>query len=246
MQALPVFAVGASSGGAFVLQLALAGAPLAGVCSQIMALPLHLLRRHLPLAAAKGSDSSNSSSRGRGGSSSQGAGAGGEGGRQAVFPPTMFVHMPRDVDTAQLVVQDMALLQQQLCVGGAWLALAQGVAVHEVRVAPQPLTPWRLHQEAPDEISRQLAQRLFTLFQRKGLLTAEGLLKEDPRLYPWQQLVAAEVEGGEKLRLEADLSGLSEVLNLLWAQHEIVANTTADMLNFFEAHTGSAAGSIGR
>lgn len=39
----------------------------------------------------------------------------------------------------------------------------------------------------------------------------------------------------DKLRLAPDISPLSEILNLAYAQHEIVSDTTDAMLDWFEA-----------
>lgn len=94
LQSLPVYALGASSGGAFALVLA-QHFPLAGVCSQVMALPLHLLQLGLEHHSS-------------GGSSAPGA-----------PPPHMYVHMVRDVRTAALVHENVELLRQRVSGLGA-------------------------------------------------------------------------------------------------------------------------------
>lgn len=43
------------------------------------------------------------------------------------------------------------------------------------------------------------------------------------------------------LKLAPDQSGLSEVLNMAYASHEIIADTTAQMLDWFEAQPVAAA-----
>lgn len=84
---LPLFALGASSGGAFVLALA-SELPLTGVVSQIMALPPHMLTAFVERRRVNG--------------------LGG------AYPPVMFVHMPRDEHTASLAEQNMQLLTEQV------------------------------------------------------------------------------------------------------------------------------------
>ncbi len=41
-------------------------------------------------------------------------------------------------------------------------------------------------------------------------------------------------------RLEPDKSPISEVLNVLWAMHEIISSTTSLTLDFFEEHTAKS------
>jgi hypothetical protein len=44
--------------------------------------------------------------------------------------------------------------------------------------------------------------------------------------------------GAKQLRLTADASPLSEVLNVAWAAHEITSDMTAEMLDWFEHQLG--------
>lgn len=82
---LPRFALGASSGGAMVLALALR-MPLDGVCPMIMAVPPQLLETRPGDPAS---------------------------GKTWAFPPTFFSHMERDSNTARAVAADMAALKKQ-------------------------------------------------------------------------------------------------------------------------------------
>ena len=90
---LPVLALGASSGGAFALALATELPIIAGVVCEIMAMP-GLAERAKAL--------SNS------GGGKEGAASGG--GRK--FPPTAFIHMPRDGGTAALVAANAKALAE--------------------------------------------------------------------------------------------------------------------------------------
>ena len=238
----PIAALGASSGGAFVLQLA-ALMPLAAVVPQIMAIPPHMLRPHTD---------------GR---------KGGKGGRSAVFPPTLFVHMGRDERTAERVRRCINHLQ------------ASGSRAAEIVCSPLPLTPHffssRIASLAPAD-----SKELFIAFRASGLLLDDGHLRDDPRRSNWREVVQASrvaprlpgVAPGVADSLEPDRSAISEVchvttqfflipltciltvvcsrvhqvLNVAWAVHEITADHIGESLDFIEkaADEGAVAGSF--
>jgi predicted esterase len=98
----PIFAFGASSGGAFALALGARRAPaLRGVIAEIMG--------HPSLAAWVG-----------GGGATGGANAAASKSKPK-YPPTAFIHMPRDGDTAALVAVNAAELKQAVRAGGRCL-----------------------------------------------------------------------------------------------------------------------------
>ncbi|GLC39963.1 hypothetical protein PLESTB_001632400 [Pleodorina starrii] len=194
--ALPLFAVGASSGGAFVLGLPLVmpGA-WAGLAVQIMGGPPGLLRRYRSLN------------------------------QSAPWPPTMFVHMPRDQNLAQLVEANLEELGEG------------GVRTHEIRVRPQPLTPLYLAQRCAPEVDERTSRAVYDALKSADYLDARGFLRHNPRSpYPpgggWRAILRA--AGLEGLRLQPDASPISEELNLLYAGHELTSETTTDMLDWLE------------
>lgn len=89
------------------------------------------------------------------------------------YPPTVFVHMPRDGRTAAGLARDMEALR------GA------GVAVAEIRIQPRPVTPEFL--ERSRQISAGMAAGVVQALRKAGLLAREGggakegLLLQDPR-----------------------------------------------------------------
>eukprot|EP00878_Enallax_costatus_P017682 GHUV01018578.1.p1 GENE.GHUV01018578.1~~GHUV01018578.1.p1 ORF type:complete len:285 (+),score=54.53 GHUV01018578.1:714-1568(+) len=131
MTGVPVYALGASSGGAFALVLPWYF-PLAGVCSQIMALPTDMYEHFLnsPVARtlsagdgfnAAGVTRNNSEapivkSTGAVGMEESGSTAVGAlvGGEAVKSPPVLFVHMPRDQHTAQLVAENLEARKQKV------------------------------------------------------------------------------------------------------------------------------------
>ncbi|KAG2499115.1 hypothetical protein HYH03_002699 [Edaphochlamys debaryana] len=140
------------------------------------------------------------------------------------YPPTMFVHMPRDTHIGQLVSMDVEDMRKE------------GVVVREVRVHPQPLTPLYLAQRCAPEIDEPTSRAIHEAFRAADYIDAAGHLRHNPRAAPsWRRLLAgAQVPGLDRLRLESDASPLSEELNLLFAGHELTSETTTDMLDFLE------------
>ncbi len=176
LEGLPVFAVGASSGGALALALPAVMPEVAGVIAQVRGVDPAALR--LP------------------------------GGRK--FPPTVFIHMPRDEDNAAAVRADVAALR------------AARVPALEIEVRPRPVTPAWLADRSP-LISLEVATVIVGALRADGLLAANGSLTEPPRpATPRWAAAVAPVGGGLSLKL--DESHLGELLNLAWAKHELVSD----------------------
>lgn len=186
---LPLFALGASSGGALAALIPF-HLKLQGSCVQIMAVPAEVYK---------------------------GAGA-------AVaypFPPMLFVHMVRDGATGAGVAQDVAVLT------------AEGIAAKAIAVAPRPLTP-SFFSDRISNVTVESSKQIFDALQTAGLTEANGLLKQDPRRTgdEWRAALKPHVEGQD---LRPDLGAIPEELNLAWAGHEIVSDTTDEMLDWFES-----------
>eukprot|EP00937_MAST-01D_sp_MAST-1D-sp2_P001590 g1590.t1 len=233
LQGLPVFVLGASSGGALALILPLAVPELVAVCAQIMAVPPSLFA-----AAARGD------ARGDGG----GGGGGGSGGRGTKqphsyrYPPATFEHMERDEGTSAGVAMDIAELKRL------------GVPTREVRVRARPVTA-AFFSDAIDEISPAQSAALHGALQGAGYLAsssgedgagAEGadLLLQDPRRSDWREVLRAAPAVASVLKgdsLVADESALAEEMNVAWAMHELTAEHIEDTLSWFERVGGLSA-----
>jgi hypothetical protein len=193
----PLYALGASSGGAFVTQLPFYVANVSALCVQIMgAAPESLLPR---------------------------AGA--------TFPPSRWVHMPRDAAMASFVASALTALQS-----------AEQTA-EEARVAPQRVTPDFLALRVAS-IDANASAAVAAALQAAGLLDGEGFLRADPRRSDWRAALSSLPAG--TLRgdtLAADASPIAEELNVAWAQHEIVSDGINDTLAFFKRHARARSGS---
>lgn len=186
---LPMFALGASSGGALVALLPF-HLKLQGVCLQIMAVPSEVYKG---LATAN----------------------------VHPFPPMLFVHMVRDGVTAAGIAKNVAALTQE------------GVATKTIGVTPRPLAT-SFFSERIEGITTATSQRLFLALQEAGLVAADGLLRENPRQRGdlWRDAFKLRVEEKD---LKLDLEAISEELNLAWAGHELISDTTNEMLDWFES-----------
>jgi predicted esterase len=195
---LPMYALGASSGGSFALALPV-HIPLAGVCAQIAALPLEVFER-LFTQIQEGNSGST------------------------VYPPTYLIHMPRDTFT-----------RKHVRLAAAYLA-DQKVPVHQVLIEPRPITATFLAERLPTFLDQAAAEQLVQEFKAAGLLGKDsGMLLENPRGSGWREVVAKSPSASiQKLPTAADKSGLSELLNLAWAGHEIVSDGTDAVLAWFE------------
>ncbi|GLI63475.1 hypothetical protein VaNZ11_006449 [Volvox africanus] len=197
LSSLPLFALGASSGGAFVLGLPLVmPGRFSGLGVQIMGAPSGLLQRYRMMS------------------------------QSAPWPPTLFVHMPRDANLAQLVAENIQELQDG------------GVRTREILVQPQPLTPLYLTQRCAPEVDEQTSRELYDTLKAAGYLDARGYLRFNPRSQHnggWRGILKeAGLVGLERLRLQPEASPIAEELNLLYAGHELCSETTTDTLDWFE------------
>ncbi|GAX78849.1 hypothetical protein CEUSTIGMA_g6287.t1 [Chlamydomonas eustigma] len=195
---LPVFALGASSGGGFVMALG-GEIPLAGICSQIMGLPMKLMQIVLETSKRRG----------------------------LKYPPTILMHMPRDNDIALLVQENVLALKEH------------GTVVKVIQVTASPLTPSFLGEVVGSEINAPLSTLIFGEFRSSGIIGNDGMLKEDPRMTDWRAIVM-NLNGTSHLRLQPDSSPLSEILNVLYAKHEIVSWHTMETLQIFEENEASS------
>lgn len=196
--ALPLASLGASSGGAFVLQL-VSLVPMAAVVSQIMAVPPYVLHESMP--------------------------------------PTLFVHMPKDVRTASLVHKCVRKLR------------SDGRTAKVIEVGPQRISA-DFFRARIEGLKQEPAVALESSLRSAGLLDADGFLVHDPRQTPWRQAIqqttglSAMLPGpggaeGPPDSLRSDESAVAEALNVAWAMHEIVSDQISTTLHYIqEAFTG--------
>lgn len=183
LQKLPVTALGASSGGYFVSDLAK---------------EVNFSSRALMISA----------------------GVFGSMGVPVGYPPTFFVHMPKDLRVKRLIEKNMAALKKK------------GVSVKEVRCLEFPLTRTILTERIPG-LDETVSASLFELFQEKGFIDEKGYLKNDGRATRWKQALKEKDPSMEKYEW---LDHVEEELNLAFAYHEMTSLPIGDILDWFESH----------
>lgn len=221
----PLYALGASSGGSFVLCLPLV-ADLRGISPQIMGLGEQHLRYVLQHMGDKLLPKPQQQA-GEGAQAQQQEPELTEEEARALrpYPPALFQHMARDRLTANVVAQNIQML------------LDRNVSVKEVAVDAQPLEPTFLSDRIigfPEDLSRQIASTL----KAHGLIGVGGHLKRDPRstVHDWQWLIREHVPAlnEDVWPLQPDASAIHEELNIAYASHEIISDHIDEMLDWFE------------
>lgn len=146
-------------------------------------------------------------------------------GRQ--YPPTAFVHMPRDAENLAVIQQNIQTLQ------------SAGTRVLEVRIPPRPITVEYLMQRSP-LIDKPMAEGVVDALVATGVLLPNGTLTEPPRPVTdrWAPLVQPVIGN---LSLVKDESHLGELLNLAWAKHELVSDDAEAVMTWLQSNANSNA-----
>uniref|UniRef100_A0A1J3GGK2 Secretion-regulating guanine nucleotide exchange factor n=3 Tax=Noccaea caerulescens TaxID=107243 RepID=A0A1J3GGK2_NOCCA len=135
------------------------------------------------------------------------------------YPPTLFVHMPKDVYRQQKIREFLEGLRME------------GVDAAEIECLDLPLSPGFLADRIPG-LDPDVSAKLFKLFQEKGFVDEKGYMKRDGRRTPWKQALS-----GYKISLEESLvTPVEEELNLAFAYHEMTSLQSEQIFNWFESH----------
>ncbi|XP_042401544.1 uncharacterized protein LOC121991627 [Zingiber officinale] len=132
------------------------------------------------------------------------------------YPPTLFVHMPKDLRAKRLIEKNMASLKKK------------GVSVKEVRCLEFPLTRTLLTERIPG-LDEAVSASVFELFQEKGFIDERGYLKSDGRASRWKQALKEKDPSMEKYEW---LDHVEEELNLVFAYHEMTSLPIGDILDW--------------
>lgn len=128
--------------------------------------------------------------------------------------PTFFLPMSRDEGTLQAVDENIEALQRA------------SVPVRKQLVGDVPVS------DELEEHQISHGQQITSLLRAKGFLDAQGKLKVDPRTSQWRSVVKRVI--GATDSLVHDESGIAELLNVAYAQHEFTARYADEALNFCE------------
>ncbi|OMO60802.1 hypothetical protein COLO4_33735 [Corchorus olitorius] len=136
------------------------------------------------------------------------------------YPPTLFVHMPKDVSRHQKITEFMQVLKNK------------GVEVSEIECMELPLSPTFLSDRIPG-LNHTVSARLFNLFKEKGFIDENGYMKRDGRATSWRKAL----QESKITVLKKDLEHpVQEELNLAFAYHEMTSLQSEQIFNWFESH----------
>ncbi|KAJ4896161.1 Uncharacterized protein Rs2_22955 [Raphanus sativus] len=137
------------------------------------------------------------------------------------YPPTLFVHMPKDVHRQQKIREFLEGLRME------------GVDAAEIECLDLPMSPGFLADRIPG-FDRGVSGKVFEVFRKKGFVDEKGYMKRDGRRTPWRQALS-----GYKISLEESLvTPVEEELNLAYAYHEMTSLQSEQIFNWFESHMG--------
>ncbi|KAJ0246671.1 Secretion-regulating guanine nucleotide exchange factor [Hirschfeldia incana] len=137
------------------------------------------------------------------------------------YPPTLFVHMPKDVFRQQKVREFLQGLRME------------GVDAAEVECLDLQMSPGFLADRI-EGFDRGVSEKVFEVLREKGFVDEKGYMKRDGRRTPWKEALS-----GYKISLEESLvTPVEEELNLAYAYHEMTSLQSEQIFNWFESHMG--------
>uniref|UniRef100_A0A7S4KYP8 Uncharacterized protein n=1 Tax=Guillardia theta TaxID=55529 RepID=A0A7S4KYP8_GUITH len=146
------------------------------------------------------------------------------------YPPAIFWHMPRDQRGAPVIAEDINALK------------SFKRPVKELKCEPKPIDEEFFSRMIP-EVSKQTSSKIAEIFKKKNIIDDKHMLVEDPRRTDWRkELAELEDVASGKLPLKADASGISELMNVAWAQHEFCDEGLEEALSFMMSHALNCTG----
>jgi hypothetical protein len=136
------------------------------------------------------------------------------------YPPTLFVHMPKDIYRQQKIHENLERLRNK------------GVDVAEIECMEFPLSPHILADRIPG-IDQTFSAKLFELLQGKGFIDENGYMKNDGRATRWK---AALRESKTYFPDQHLAQHIQEELNLAFAYHEMTSLHSELIFKWFESH----------
>ncbi|XP_015973362.1 uncharacterized protein LOC107496576 isoform X1 [Arachis duranensis] len=136
------------------------------------------------------------------------------------YPPTLFVHMPKDLYRQQKIDEYVEILKEK------------GIAADVVECMELPLSPNFLADRVPG-LDQRLSRRLFEFFRKEGFIDRNGYMKKDGRVTKWRKVLQ------EKKNFLVDkhlVPHIQEELNLAFAYHEMTSVHSDKIFKWFESH----------
>ncbi|CAN4103140.1 unnamed protein product [Withania somnifera] len=136
------------------------------------------------------------------------------------YPPTLFVHMPKDKRRRVRIERYLTLLK------------GEGINVAEVKCMEFALSPNFLADRIPG-LDLAMSLKLYSLFQEKGFIDTNGFMRNDGRAIQWK---AALKEREIILPDKSIANHIQEEMNLAFSYHEMTSLQSEQIFNWFETH----------
>ncbi|KAJ8429922.1 hypothetical protein Cgig2_021757 [Carnegiea gigantea] len=137
------------------------------------------------------------------------------------YPPTLFVHMPKDFERAIKVDSHIKILRKA------------GVEVEEIKCMEIPLTTNWLAERVPG-LDRKMSSKLFEAFLEKGYIDPNGYMKNDGRVTPWREVLK---ENNIALPFMPPVRQyIQEELNLAYGYHEMTSLQSNEIFQWLDSH----------
>ncbi|XP_004243232.1 uncharacterized protein [Solanum lycopersicum] len=136
------------------------------------------------------------------------------------YPPTLFVHMPKDKRRSVRIARYLTLLQ------------GKGIDVAEVKCMEFALSPNLLSDRIPG-LDLATSVKLYSLFQEKDFVDTKGFMRNDGRTIQWKEALK---EREIILPDKSIANHIQEEMNLAFAYHEMTSLQSEQIFNWFETH----------
>ncbi|KAG5544814.1 hypothetical protein RHGRI_017309 [Rhododendron griersonianum] len=136
------------------------------------------------------------------------------------YPPTIFVHMPKDEARKRRIDYFLRILKDE------------GIDTAEIKCMEFPLSPNFLSDRIP-ALDETTSMELFDLFRDKGFIDKNGFMIADGRALP----LKAALRESKIVLPDLDLvHHIEEELNLAFAYHEMTSLQSQQIFDWFESH----------
>ncbi|XP_021898357.1 uncharacterized protein LOC110815035 [Carica papaya] len=136
------------------------------------------------------------------------------------YPPTLFVHMPKDLYRRRKISEYMDVFRKK------------GIDVAEIECLEFPLFPTFFAERIPG-LDQSVSTKLFELFREKDFIDEKGYMKNDGRITRWKEAL-------RELKITFPNKNLfhpvQEELNLAFAYHEMTSLQSEQIFKWFESH----------
>ena len=140
------------------------------------------------------------------------------------LPPTLYIHMIKDEHISSLIHDSIVRLQHEK------------IPVEELQIKSKAITSTFFYDHGK-VLSLEDSKKLhFALIENQYIDKTSHELLNDPRQSDWRTIVFKTLPSNED-KLIADLSPISELFNVAYAQHEITDEYLNETFDFFKKYT---------